>query len=490
MSTVAIVGGGPAGLMAAQALVESGVAVDLYDAMPTVGRKFLLAGKGGLNLTHSEAFDAFAARFGERREVLEPLLRDFDPGAVREWALRLGIDTFVGTSGRVFPRDMKAAPLLRAWLAHLRQAGVRFHMRHRLIGLAPQAEGGFELRFAAPQGERVVQRRVALLALGGASWPQLGSDGAWVAPLRTLGVEVRPLAPSNCGFDVGRTDEAGTLLPGWSEFLRTRFAGQPVKNAAISFTGSDGVRFVQQGEFVITEGGVEGSLIYAASALLRDAIAEHGRAVVEIDLLPARGAAFVLAELMRPRGSRSLSTHLKSRLGIDGVKAALLRELLPRRRLRRSGRARTRHQGVAADARGRPPGGRGDQQRRWRAFRVARCRADGAHLPGAVRRRRNARLGSAHRRLPVDRVPGHRACRGAGRILSSARDSLTDRAAEDRRHRRAQARLTGYRFFVFGRGSAPASGTGTPVAACACRLAACHGYVAAAISSTAQEYQR
>jgi len=330
MSTVAIVGGGPAGLMAAQALVESGVAVDLYDAMPTVGRKFLLAGKGGLNLTHSEAFDAFAARFGERREVLEPLLRDFDPGAVREWALRLGIDTFVGTSGRVFPRDMKAAPLLRAWLAHLRQAGVRFHMRHRLIGLAPQAEGGFELRFAAPQGERVVQRRVALLALGGASWPQLGSDGAWVAPLRTLGVEVRPLAPSNCGFDVGRTDEAGTLLPGWSEFLRTRFAGQPVKNAAISFTGSDGVRFVQQGEFVITEGGVEGSLIYAASALLRDAIAEHGRAVVEIDLLPARGAAFVLAELMRPRGSRSLSTHLKSRLGIDGVKAALLRELLPR----------------------------------------------------------------------------------------------------------------------------------------------------------------
>ncbi len=325
-----IVGGGPAGLMAAQTLAEAGIAVDLYDRMPSVGRKFLLAGKGGLNLTHSEDFDAFAARFGERRHALEPLLRDFGPQAVRDWARRLGTDTFVGSSGRVFPTDMKAAPLLRAWLVHLRRAGVRFHMRHRLIALAPQGDGSFVLRFAAPQGEVELHSGAVLLALGGASWPQLGSDGAWLPLLSRFGIEVAPLAPSNCGFDVGRMDEAGGLHAGWSEFLRSRFAGQPVKNAALAVTGADGRRFAQQGEFVITESGVEGSLVYAASALLRDAIAAQGRAVAEIDLLPARSAAFVHDELMRPRGSRSLATHLKSRLGIDGVKAALLRELLPR----------------------------------------------------------------------------------------------------------------------------------------------------------------
>ena len=328
---VAIVGGGPAGLMAAQVLAEAGIAVDLYDAMPSVGRKFLLAGKGGLNLTHSEAFDAFAGRFRERRGVLEPLLRAFGPEALRSWAHSLGVDTFVGTSGRVFPTDMKAAPLLRAWLARLRQAGVRFHMRHRLVGLARQSDSGFLLRFATPQGESAVASTAVLLALGGASWPQLGSDGAWVPLLAGLGLEVAPLAPSNCGFDVARIDEDGALQPGWSEFFRSRFAGQPVKNTALAFTAGDGARFAQPGEFVVTEGGVEGSLVYAASAPLREAIAAHGRAVAAIDLLPARSERFVQDELLRPRGSRSLSTHLKSRLGIDGVKAALLRELLPRR---------------------------------------------------------------------------------------------------------------------------------------------------------------
>ena len=330
MTAVVIVGGGPAGLMAAQVLAEAGATVDLYDAMPSVGRKFLLAGKGGLNLTHSEAFDTFAGRFRERREVLEPLLREFGPEALRAWAQGLGVDTFVGTSGRVFPKDLKAAPLLRAWLARLRQAGVRFHMRHRLVGLARDGEAGFALRFATQQGESTAASATVLLALGGASWPQLGSDGAWVPLLGGLGIEVAPLVPSNCGFDAGRIDEAGTLHAGWSEFLRSRFAGQPVKNAALAFTAADGTRFDQPGEFVVTESGVEGSLVYAASAPLRDAIAAHGRAVAEIDLLPTRGAAFVQEELRRPRGSRSLSTHLKSRLGIDGVKAALLRELLPR----------------------------------------------------------------------------------------------------------------------------------------------------------------
>jgi uncharacterized flavoprotein (TIGR03862 family) len=317
---VIVVGGGPAGLMAAEALVESGASVDLFDAMPSVGRKFLLAGKGGLNLTHAEPFEAFASRFGARRPQIEPLLRAFDAQALRRWAGGLGIDTFIGTSGRVFPADLKAAPLLRAWLHRLRAHGVRFHMRHRWTGWS---EDGAGLRFATPDGERVAHAPAVVLALGGASWPRLGSDGAWVPLLRERGVAVRTLLPSNCGFDVG-------LPAGWSEFFRSRFAGHPLKNVALSFEASDGRRFRQLGEFVVTDGGVEGSLVYAASGPLRDEIAEAGRAVAHIDLLPQRSAEFVAAEVAHPRGSRSLSTHLKSRLGIDGVKAALLRELLPR----------------------------------------------------------------------------------------------------------------------------------------------------------------
>jgi uncharacterized flavoprotein (TIGR03862 family) len=317
---VIVVGGGPAGLMAAEALVESGASVDLFDAMPSVGRKFLLAGKGGLNLTHAEPFEAFASRFGARRPQIEPLLRAFDAQALRRWAGGLGIDTFIGTSGRVFPADLKAAPLLRAWLHRLRAHGVRFHMRHRWTGWS---EDGAGLRFATPDGERVAHAPAVVLALGGASWPRLGSDGAWVPLLRERGVAVRTLLPSNCGFDVG-------LPAGWSEFFRSRFAGHPLKNVALSFEASDGRRFRQLGEFVVTDGGVEGSLVYAASGPLRDEIAAAGRAVAHIDLLPQRSAEFVAAEVAHPRGSRSLSTHLKSRLGIDGVKAALLRELLPR----------------------------------------------------------------------------------------------------------------------------------------------------------------
>jgi uncharacterized flavoprotein (TIGR03862 family) len=314
-----VVGGGPAGLMAAEVLADAGVAVDLYDAMPSVGRKFLLAGKGGLNLTHSEPFDAFVARFGSRRERLAPLLAAFDAERLRAWARGLGIETFVGTSGRVFPADLKAAPLLRAWLHRLRERGVRFHMRHRWTGFADEPH---TLRFASPAGEVLVQASRIVLALGGASWPRLGSDGAWVPLLRERGVEVRTLQPSNCGFDVGRD--------GWSEFFRSRYAGHPLKNVALAFDAPDGTRFAQPGEFVVTEGGVEGSLVYAASGPLRDAIATHGEAVARLDLLPQRSAEFVATEVRRPRGSRSLSTHLKSRLGIDGVKAALLHELLPR----------------------------------------------------------------------------------------------------------------------------------------------------------------
>ena len=320
-----VVGGGPAGLMAAEVLAGAGRQVDLYDAMPSVGRKFLLAGKGGLNLTHAEPPAAFAARYAARRPQIEPLLQRFGAAELRAWAKGLGVDTFVGSSGRVFPTDLKAAPLLRAWLHRLRGLGVRFHMRHRWLGFAGDASAGDApppLRFATPQGEQVVRADALLLALGGASWPQLGSDGAWLPWLRERGVDVAALAPSNCGFDVG-----------WSPWLRERFAGAPLKNVALRCSGADGETFEQVGEFVVTAGGIEGSLVYAASPRLRDTIAAQGHAVVQIDLLPARSGDWVRAEVARPRGSRSLATHLKSRLGIDGVKAALLHELLPRERL-------------------------------------------------------------------------------------------------------------------------------------------------------------
>jgi len=315
---VAVIGGGPAGLMAAEALAAGGVQVDLFDAMPSVGRKFLLAGKGGLNLTHSEPFDAFTGRYGARRDVIEPMLRAFGSAELRAWAQALGVSTFVGSSGRVFPIDMKAAPLLRAWLARLRASGVVFHMRHRWLGW--DAANDALLRFATPRGEAAQTADAVVLALGGGSWARLGSDGAWVPLLAQRGADVAPLQPSNCGFDVA----------GWSEFFRTRFAGHPMKTVALSVRAASGTVFEQAGEFVITEGGVEGSLIYAASALARDLIAADSSAVIHLDLLPGRSAEFVQAEVARPRGSRSLSTHLKSRLGIDGVKAALLHELLPR----------------------------------------------------------------------------------------------------------------------------------------------------------------
>jgi uncharacterized flavoprotein (TIGR03862 family) len=310
-----VIGGGPAGLMAAEALADAGVAVDLYDTMPSVGRKFLLAGKGGLNLTHSEPFERFVERYGERRAQIEPLLSRFDPQALLAWVQGLGIGTFVGSSGRVFPTDMKAAPLLRAWLHRLRGQGVRFQMRHRWLGF-----DGDALRFRTPTGELQVRCDTVVLALGGGSWPRLGSDAAWVPLLEARGVALRPLQPSNCGFDVGRAEG-----PGWSEHFRSRFVGHPLKNVALAVGD-----FHQPGEFVVTETGVEGSLVYAASAPLRERIAADGQATALIDLLPQRSAEFVHAEVARPRGSRSLSTHLKSRLGIDGVKAALLHELLPR----------------------------------------------------------------------------------------------------------------------------------------------------------------
>ncbi len=310
VATVVVIGGGPAGLMAAEQLAARGLAVDVYDAMPSVGRKFLLAGKGGLNLTHSEPLPAFIARYAERADVLAPWLHDFGPAELRDWAAGLGVATFVGSSGRVFPQDMKAAPLLRAWLHRLRGQGVRFHQRHRWLGWADDGA----LRLATPAGESALRPRATVLALGGASWQRLGSDGAWWPWLQARGADLAPLTPANCGFDVA-----------WSEHFRQRFAGQPLKSVAIAMPG-----WRQAGEFVATATGVEGSLVYAASARLRDSLAATGRAGFELDLLPGRSLAWVQAELAHPRGPRSLATHLKTRLKISGVKAALLWELVPR----------------------------------------------------------------------------------------------------------------------------------------------------------------
>ena len=343
---VAVVGGGPAGLMAAEALAAAGHQVHLFDAMPSVGRKFLLAGKGGLNLTLSEPHAPFVSRYsagGNGREaVLEPLLTAFGGPEVRAWAQALGVETFVGTSGRVFPVDMKAAPLLRAWLHRLRSQGVQLHMRHRWHGwAAPQ-----QLRFSAPAGEVLVQARATVLALGGGSWARLGSDGAWAPTLHAAGVPVAPLVPANCGFDTAplhlpagetRRDFLRELLgqasatggtAGWTPHFAERFAGQPFKSVAVQFTDHRGCHFERRGEFVATATGVEGSLIYAMAHLLRDEVAAHGHATFTLDLLPDHTPERVLAEVRHPRGSRSLTSHLKSRLGLEGIKVGVLYEHL------------------------------------------------------------------------------------------------------------------------------------------------------------------
>jgi uncharacterized flavoprotein (TIGR03862 family) len=307
---VLVIGGGPTGLMAAEAAVQAGVAVNVFDAMPSVGRKFLLAGKGGLNITHAETFERFVPRYAERAPALLPALQSFGPQALRDWCAALGISTFVGSSQRVFPTDMKAAPLLRAWLQRLRAQGVRFHMRQRWLGWS--ADGA--LRFTGPLGEQQLRPAATVLALGGASWQRLGSDGAWWPWLHAQGVELAPLQASNCGFDVA-----------WSPHLQSRFAGAPLKGVALQFEG-----WRQSGECVLTQTGIEGSLIYAASARLRNALATQASTTFHLDLLPARSVDWVAAELAHPRGPRSLATHLKSRLNLSGAKAALLWECVPK----------------------------------------------------------------------------------------------------------------------------------------------------------------
>ncbi|MEW9573419.1 TIGR03862 family flavoprotein [Rhodanobacter sp. Si-c] len=308
---LAIIGGGPAGLMAAEAACVAGIEVDLYDAMGSVGRKFLLAGKGGLNLTHGEPFARFIERYGERRDEIARWLRAFDADALRDWARGLGVETFVGSSGRVFPADMKAAPLLRRWLHRLRTSGVAFHMHHCWLGWA----GDDGLRFATPEGERIVTADAVVLAPGGASWPRLGSDGAWVAPLRDAGVDIAPLQSANCGFEIA-----------WSEHLRTRFAGLPLKSVAAHWSDRHGVAQSRQGECVLSEYGIEGSLVYAIGADLRERIARDGEAILHLDLAPGITQAALAERLAAPRGKHSLGDWLRRRVHLDAAKCALVFE--------------------------------------------------------------------------------------------------------------------------------------------------------------------
>ena len=310
---VAVIGGGPAGLMAAEVIRGKGVEVHLYESMPSAGRKFLVAGKGGLNLTHSEPFDQFLASYRERKVEIEPWLRAFGPEEVRQWAQGLGVETFVGSSKRVFPVGMKSTPLLRAWIQRLREAGVVFHLRHTWKGW----DGSGSLLFDTPAGIVSLKTKATLLALGGASWPITGSTGAWVPILEAGGIPVAKLKPSNCGFDVN-----------WTEHFRSRFAGSPFKTVTASFTDARDRSFHKQGEFVITRTGVEGNLIYACSALLRDEVEAHGQAVLHLDLLPDFTAEQLAEKLARPRGSRSLSSFLEKTIGLKGVKAGLLWEFL------------------------------------------------------------------------------------------------------------------------------------------------------------------
>jgi len=303
---VAIIGAGPAGLMAAEVLAGGGAGVTIYDAMPSVGRKFLMAGRGGLNLTHSEPLPEFLMRYGEAQPRLAPAISAFPPVSLRAWSEALGQPTFIGSSGRVFPTTFKASPLLRAWLRRLDAMGMELALRHRWTGWNDDGQ----LLFQTPDGKRVVDARATVLALGGASWPRLGSNGAWVETLAAEGVAVSPLRPANCGFTVA-----------WSEIFRDRFEGEPLKGIALSF-GSHSVR----GEVIITRAGLEGGAIYALSAVLREAIANAGKATLHVALRPDLQMQDLMAQLSRPRGRQSLSNFLRKAAHLSPAAIGLLQE--------------------------------------------------------------------------------------------------------------------------------------------------------------------
>ncbi|WP_259149310.1 TIGR03862 family flavoprotein [Xanthomonas sp. 3793] len=310
---LAVIGGGPAGLMAAEVACAAGIAVDLYEAKGSVGRKFLIAGKGGLNLTHSDPMPLFAQRYRERTSAVASWLQDFDADALRGWARDLGVETYVGSSGRVFPIDRKAAPLLRGWVRRLKDQGVDFHVQHRWLGWSDDGV----LRFATAAGDIACHADAVVLALGGGSWPQLGSDGQWQATLQQRGIAVAPLVPANCGFDID-----------WSAHFVQRHAGAPLKPVVAHWRDGAGVQHALQGECVATDTGIEGSLIYAIAAELRHQIDVDGHAELGLDLVPGRTLERISADLSLPRKGRSFSEQLRRQVGIEGVKAALLYEHL------------------------------------------------------------------------------------------------------------------------------------------------------------------
>ena len=308
-----IIGGGPSGLMAAETAINQGVSVDLFDSMGSVGRKFLLAGKGGLNLTHSEDFEHFIGRYREQSAWVREWLEHFDANALRNWAKTYGVETFVGSSGRVFPTDLIAAPLLRGWVRRLREQGVRFHMHHRCIGWNEDGQ----LCFETPEGLKTVSCQSAIFAMGGGSWAKLGSDGQWMPWLKEAGIDTSELKPSNCGFEHR-----------WTKHFESRFAGSPIKPVVVSGFDADNPGKRLQGEFVVTASGIEGSVVYAISAELRQTIEKNGSAELICDLCPGRSSDRLLKDLSAPQGKRSTTEHLRRQTGLEGVKIGLLYELL------------------------------------------------------------------------------------------------------------------------------------------------------------------
>lgn len=315
---VAIIGGGPAGLMAAEVIASAGYSVSLFDAMPSVGRKFLLAGVGGMNITHSETHEKLLTRYGQSAAALQAYLDQFNANDLREWIHNLGIETFVGTSGRVFPRDMKAAPLLRAWLHRLRDLGVTIYPRHRWVGW--QADGSLTILDVkgAHTTEKVIQADATVLALGGASWQRLGSDGAWVEILKNKSISINSLKPSNCGFDCA-----------WSEYFAQNFSGSPLQTIRLTAKDQQGSIHSVRGEAMIVKSGIEGTSVYALSSILRDTILSEKTAELFIDLLPDYSEEKIVALLKKPRGKNSISNFLRKQLNMSAVKLALLRELTP-----------------------------------------------------------------------------------------------------------------------------------------------------------------